>query len=524
MKRLVALAAVLAVAAAASGADSARYRNPTAGAVLTLQLPGMHRAQVRRDVVYRRVGGVRLRLDVYHPRTSQRRRLPAVLLGGPPAFRAGKDSGQKVGWAQAIAASGLAAVAFDTRPDRLLSTPAQPASDVAAAIAYVRSHARALRVDGDRLCTLGFSIGTAPWHLWATMRDPQPFMRCNVVFYGPLDFRELAPQFGMSAGDAEEYAPLTHLRRQGARVPPMLVVRAGREGNVSINESIARFVEEAERVGADVRVATHETGGHGFDVGAPGARSRALIREALGYLRDRLAPARALAARRPAPLRLEQRCVTKHERRRVIRFEASDGVRLIGVMFGAGPRGVVLAHQGGGGAPGNLCAWVPYARVLAGLGYRVLAFDHRGRGSSAQARTTDALQRVNRDVVGAVRVIRARGARSVVLGGASLGGVAVLTAATAIQPPVQGVISFSAPQTFVRLDGVREVAKLTVPVLYVAMTGDEPFADDARALYEATASADKQIRIWDGPHHGAPMLREPEVRSAVDAWIAGHSP
>ena len=52
MKRLLALAAVLAVAVAASGADSARYRNPTAGAVLTLKLPGMHRAHVRLEVVY----------------------------------------------------------------------------------------------------------------------------------------------------------------------------------------------------------------------------------------------------------------------------------------------------------------------------------------------------------------------------------------------------------------------------------------------------------------------------------------
>ncbi|MFN2470588.1 MAG: alpha/beta hydrolase [Gaiellaceae bacterium] len=239
----------------------------------------------------------------------------------------------------------------------------------------------------------------------------------------------------------------------------------------------------------------------------------------------RLAPAagQAGAKRRLPPLQLRRRCVTQTERKRIVRFEASDRTRLIGVLFGAGPKGVVLAHQGGGGAPGNLCAWVPYARILAGRGYRVLVFDHRGRGSSGSARTVPALQRVDLDVVAAVSVLRKRGVRSVVLGGASLGGTAVLVAGTRIRPFVQGVVSFSAPQQFVRVDAAREVPKLTVPVLYVAATGDEPFADEARALYEATASSDRQLAIFEGTAHGAPMLRDPGVRSLVDDWIASHS-
>ena len=82
----------------------------------------------------------------------------------------------------------------------------------------------------------------------------------------------------------------------------------------------------------------------------------------------------------PPPLQLKQRCITRAERAGIVRFSAPDRVRLIGVVFGRGPNAVVLAHQG---TPEALCSWVPYARSLARAGYRVLAFDHRGRGSSS---------------------------------------------------------------------------------------------------------------------------------------------
>ena len=112
----------------------------------------------------------------------------------------------------------------------------------------------------------------------------------------------------------------------------------------------------------------------------------------------------------------------------MVRFRAADRVRLIGVMVGRGPRGVVLAHQGGG-APPNLCSWMPYARQLARAGFRVLAFDHRNSGSSARVGSPTRAWRVDLDVRGAVAELRRRGATSVVLGGASLGGTAVLAAA-----------------------------------------------------------------------------------------------
>ena len=498
----VRLLLVIVAAAVVAVPEADAYRNPTPGRALALQIPGMHRAKVRRNVLYDRAQ--KLRMDVYRPRTA-RARLPAVLLGGPPGF--GRASGQKMGWAQLIAASGMAAVAFDIRSDQYVTRPRAPSADVATALAYVRAHARALGIDPDRLCTLGFSIGTAPWHLYATMRDPQPWLRCNIVYYALLDFEDTS--LSIDPALAKEFAALTYLRRNGSRIPPMLIVKAGREENAGINESIDRFGAVARTVHADVRVITNAAATHGFDAtGRSTARARGVIRETLRFLRARLA----------RPLSLKDSCLSAGERASAVRFFASDDTRLIGVEVGSGPRGVVLAHQGGG-APPDLCAWMPYARHLASLGYHVLALDHRGFGSSGEAPDGKAGQ-VDLDVVAGVEELRRRGVERVVLAGASLGGTAVLGAAIRVQPA--GVISFAAPSSYGPLDTFDAAAHVSAPSLFISAADDPGFPEIAQLLYDRSAAADKRVLIAPGAEHGAPVLEDAATQAAVDAWIAAH--
>lgn len=227
------------------------------------------------------------------------------------------------------------------------------------------------------------------------------------------------------------------------------------------------------------------------------------------------------SAQRPRvkPLVLYESCLTRAERRRAVRFTTFDRVRLIGVELGSGPRAVILAHQGGAGEGPWLCAWMRYARQLALQGYRVLAFDHRGFGSSGRTTHWSRITRVDFDVLAAIRVMRARGARKIVLAGASLGGAAVLSAAALSPTPVDGVISFASPQAFGRVDAVAAARALRVPSLFVSAEDDDNFADEARALYEACGSPEKRLAIVPGTVHGAPVLRDPATRQLVDAWI-----
>lgn len=253
-------------------------------------------------------------------------------------------------------------------------------------------------------------------------------------------------------------------------------------------------------------------------------RRAVVVLAAVGAMVVTLVPSLGVAApteRRaaPPPLRLKERCLTAAERKRVVRFAASDRTRLLGVVLGRGPKGVVLAHQG----DETLCVWMPYARRLAASGYRVLAFDHRRHGSSGSPGSPSRFFRVDLDVSGAIAELRRRGATSVVLAGGSLGGAAVLAAAASVAPPVQGVISLSAPRFFFTVDATAAVRRSTVPTLFVAAAGDGEFALEARDLYGLAVATDKRIEIVPGGAHGAPLLRAPKVRALVGSWIAAHS-
>jgi dienelactone hydrolase len=443
-----ALAVLVAALSAVPGASA--YRNPTPGAAVILQIPGMHRAQVRRNVVYQRAQ--RLRLDVYRPRGA-RGRLPAVLLGGPA-----RRSGQAVGWAQLLSARGLAAVAADLRSER----------DVRSAIAYVGAHSRGLGIDAGRLCTLGFSSRAAGRLLGATIGH-KPGLRCAVVYYGRVD-------------------------ADPAQVPPLLAVKAKRD-TASVNESIDRFQAGAQKLHADVRVVTFP-GGHGFDVGRSTRRGRATVKETLRFLRSRLA----------RPLRVQETCVTRAERRWVLRFFASDDTPLVGVVVGSGPRGVVLAHA----SDGDLCSWLPYARQLAASGQRVLAYHSRSG------------MRVDLDMAAAVEALRRTGSEHIVVGGSSIGAAGALIGSAALPLPPAAVVSLSAPASYGPLRALRAVRRLHAPVLFAASAEDQPFASDAQAMYGASASSERRLEILPGAAHGERMLEDPAFRARVTAFIAAH--
>jgi dienelactone hydrolase len=230
------------------------YENPTRGRDIALQIPGMHRAVVRRDLVY----APDLTMDIYHPR-GVRRRVPAVLFvhgrGGD------KDGGIFVGWGQLAAASGLAGVTFNHYGVQ---------ADIRAAIRYVRRNAVRLGIDGNRLCVAGYSAGVVPSMLVALKRGAN--LRCAVAYYGPLDTRYA------------QSSPAAYLRASSL---PVLVAKAGRDV-AAINESIDRFVAKGRRLGARVELLLHASGGHGFDNNRQDARARVILRRTLAFLRAQL--------------------------------------------------------------------------------------------------------------------------------------------------------------------------------------------------------------------------------------------
>jgi dienelactone hydrolase len=277
----------------------------------------------------------------------------------------------------------------------------------------------------------------------------------------------------------------------------MLIVKAGRDAP-SVNNAIDSFAAAAEQVHADVRVIANARARHAFDIGARTARTRAVMRETLRFLRARLA----------RPLRVPDVCATHAERAAALRFFTSDDRQLVGVQLGSGPIGIVLAH----GSGGSLCEWIGYARELAGDGYRVLAYDagyeFNGVGLDAEA-ATEALRRA--------------GAQKVVIMGSSLGALAALVAGAGLPVQPDAVVSLSAPDSVGYLRGLDSVARLHAPVFFMAAQDDQPFSDDARSLYAAAASTDKQLQVVPGQMHGSGLLEDPSLKATIWSFIASRT-
>jgi pimeloyl-ACP methyl ester carboxylesterase len=203
-----------------------------------------------------------------------------------------------------------------------------------------------------------------------------------------------------------------------------------------------------------------------------------------------------------------------------VRFRAPDGTRLIGHRFGRGKTAVVLAHQ----SNASLCQWVFYGRRLATKGYLAFAFDFRNNGLS-QFVGSARMGRLGGDVAGAVKYLRAHGAKKVFLVGASMGAGAVIVGGANIKPPVAGVVSLSAPSSFGGADAGAAAPRLRVPVLFLAAADDAGgrFADDARAMYGASPSSDKTLEILPGSDHGVSLVTSPgRPRELVESFLASH--
>ena len=177
-----------------------------------------------------------------------------------------------------------------------------------------------------------------------------------------------------------------------------------------------------------------------------------------------------------------------------VSFRAADGTRLVGHLFGTG------ASRRARPSVAGACAVSARAR-LARPGPPPLPIDFRGSGLSqprpGRPRTGSrpTWPRRRRCCVGSA-------SGKVFLVGASMGGIASLVAGANVTPPVDGVVSLSAPRAaswaWTR-SGPRRAARAGA---LSRRRGDDnagyDFSEDARAMHAATAAADKRLEILPG--------------------------
>jgi pimeloyl-ACP methyl ester carboxylesterase len=221
------------------------------------------------------------------------------------------------------------------------------------------------------------------------------------------------------------------------------------------------------------------------------------------------ASASARAASLPQP---GQRCGSPNQPARLLRFPPADGVKLDGAVVGTGPVGVVLLHE----YPGPMCGWWPYAVYLAAHGVQALLFDFRCLGLSACP--SDRRANPVADAAGAIAVLRSRGARSIALVGASLGGTVAVIAGARLNP--SAIVDLSGERDLTgllpgaNLNAYAAAPALRAPALFV-VARDDRYASltDMRAVHDRAGSHTKQLIVLPASAgHGWEML------TATSGW------
>lgn len=251
------------------------------------RVPGMDTVIVKSDLKYTTANDANLLMDVYlPPMLAKGERRPAVVFihGGAGAQFKPKDWGIYKSWGRLIAASGMIAVTFTHRlgyPKPLL---AEAASDVSAAIDYIRTNSDSLHIDKARLCLAAYSAGGPMLSLG--MRDRPAYVRCLVAFYAFLDIQQSESHRSNETPEmVKSFSPITYLANDAGEMAPIFIARAGLDEVPAMNDSIDRFIREAIAKNASIIVANHPQGVHGFDNQTDDERSREIIRSAIDFMK-----------------------------------------------------------------------------------------------------------------------------------------------------------------------------------------------------------------------------------------------
>ncbi len=179
-----------------------------------------------------------------------------------------------------------------------------------------------------------------------------------------------------------------------------------------------------------------------------------------------------------------------------VSFATDDGGQVCADLYGQGNSAVVLAH----GGRFNKESWRDQALPIASAGFQVLAIDFRGFGCSKGPGQEDFFKApFEKDVIAAVRYLKARGAKSVSVVGGSFGGAAAGDASIKSAPGEIDRVVFLGAAPNLPADGLKS------RTLFIVAREDSdgsgvPRLVGIRAQYER-APQPKELIVLDGSAH-----------------------
>lgn len=180
---------------------------------------------------------------------------------------------------------------------------------------------------------------------------------------------------------------------------------------------------------------------------------------------------------------------------RAVSIQTDDGGAICADLYGTGSKAVVLAH----GGRFNKESWHDQAVSLTSAGYQVLAIDFRGIGCSKGPGQEDFDNApFEKDVLAAVRYLKANGAKTVSVVGGSFGGAAAGDASIKSKPGEISRIVFLGSAPNLPAEGLK--SRSLFIVARDDSNGSGPRLPGIRAQYEK-APQPKRLIVLDGSAH-----------------------
>lgn len=206
-----------------------------------------------------------------------------------------------------------------------------------------------------------------------------------------------------------------------------------------------------------------------------------------------------------------------------VTFATTDGVTLTGTLYGAGATALILSNMG----DNDPTAWEGEAPLFAEQGYLVLTYSFRYPMRTNRFTAAMAKQTVD-DLSAAVTFARTRGAQTIVLLGASLGGMATAKVAGTIQPAA--MIVMSSPADLLEFDfqvTADDLAAITAPKLFIASQDDTIVPSSATQQMVDLAANPKEIHLYPGSAHGIQLFtteQADDLRRRLLAFVKRYAP
>jgi dienelactone hydrolase len=269
------------------GGNSSMKPNEFAKMKTVYTLPSMDQVKIQHNIEYLEVNENTLHFDIYYPPSyTLGSKLPLVIFvfGYPDETMiqmAGcklKEFGQYISWSKLIAASGMAAIIYETH---------QPISDLLEIMDYIQQNAIKLQIDEKQIGIWSCS-GNVPTALTSITPSNEYFIKCAVLYYGAMLSEDNSNALTKLAETIGFEYPTRLSFNQISQNIPLLILRAGLEEMPNLNDSIDRFVKNSVSNNLPITFINNPKGHHAFDIIDNTENSREIIQQTIKFLQFHL--------------------------------------------------------------------------------------------------------------------------------------------------------------------------------------------------------------------------------------------